>query len=235
MLIYVIRRVGSGVLVLLGLVAALFVLQHLSPADPARTLVGSKASPEALAAARHQLGLDNPLPVQFWNYLRDLAHLDLQKSLRTKHEVSTDLAGAIGPTVELLVFAAILAFAGGLLIGFMTLRGGWTARIVRVVMLATASIPPFLLALVLIIVFYSKLDVMPATGQSSVHDAPLGPTHLLLADSLLHGRPGPRSTPCGTSSSPASPWPRPRRSPSAGPSAARSPRRCGPTSSRPRG
>ncbi|WP_028651241.1 ABC transporter permease [Nocardioides halotolerans] len=189
MLRYVVRRAVSGLLVLFFLIAALFVLQHLSPADPVRALVGNKASPEAIENARHQLGYDRPLLVQFWSYLGDLAHLDLQTSLRTKHAVSIDVLNTLGPTVELLAFSALLAFGGGFLLGLLTLRGGRVASGVRMTMIATASVPPFLLALLLIILLYSRADLFPATGQTSIATAPTGPTRLLVLDSLLHGQP----------------------------------------------
>jgi peptide/nickel transport system permease protein len=187
---YVVRRVVSGVLVLFVLVAALFVLQHLSPADPVRALVGNKASAETIAAARHQLGYDRPLLAQFLSYLGDLGQLDLQTSLRTKHPVSTDILNTLGATVELLVFSALLAFAGGFVLGFITQRGGRIASGVRVFMVGMASVPPFLLALLLIILLYSQLSFLPATGQTSIADAPTGPTHLLVVDALVHGQLG---------------------------------------------
>lgn len=187
MIRYIVRRSASGIVVLLTLVAGLFVLQHLSPADPVSALVGDKAPPAAIAHARHQLGYDRPLIVQFWNYLREIAHLNLQTSLRTKNPVSTDILNTIGPTIELLIFAMLWTLLGGFLLGYLTMRGGRIAAIVRVLMVSAASVPPFLLALLFIIFLYGRLGVLPAIGQTSVANAPSGPTGILVFDSLVRG------------------------------------------------
>jgi peptide/nickel transport system permease protein len=184
---FIARRVVSAILVLIALTAMLYALQSISPVDPVRTLVGDHASADAIARARHQLGYDRPWLVQYLSYLGGLFHLDLQGSLRTHHAVSTDLANCLPATIELVVAAAILALAGGLVLGAASARRGWTARTIRTVMLTTASIPSFMLGILAILLFYSRLGWFPAVGQTSATNPPTGPTGFLIIDSILHG------------------------------------------------
>jgi peptide/nickel transport system permease protein len=190
MLRYILRRTVSAVVVLVLLIATLFILQRLSPADPIRTLVGNRASPATVEHARHALGYDRPLIVQFFSYLGDVLHLDFQSSLRTKNPVASDVGATLPATLELLAFSGLLAIIGGFVIGLLTLRGGKFAGFVRVLMLATAAVPSFLFALLLILLFYSQWDLLPATGQTSIADAPTGPTGFLIFDSVVHGQMG---------------------------------------------
>ena len=80
---FLMKRIGSAVLVLLTLVFVLFVLQQLSPIDPVRTLLGTKATPELITQTRERLGYDDPIYVQFFHYVVGLLHLDFGTSVRT--------------------------------------------------------------------------------------------------------------------------------------------------------
>jgi peptide/nickel transport system permease protein len=167
----------------------MFLLQKLSPADPVHEMLGPSASPAAILAERHALGLDRPLPAQFLSYLNGLLHGNLGMSYRTRRPVATDLASFVPATAELslygLIFALILAVI--LAVG-STLR--WPgATVFRLLLMAGASAPAFLLALVGILLFYSRLGWLPATGRTDVLNPPTGPTGLLTLDGLLHGQP----------------------------------------------
>lgn len=185
---FLMKRTGSAVLVLLTLVFVLFILQQLSPIDPVRTLLGTKATPELIAQTRERLGYDDPIYVQFFHYIVGLLHLDFGTSVRTHGPVGTELAGFVPATLELLGAGIILAIGGGLLLGLLTARGGAWAGVVRVVMLLGASIPAFLLAILMILLFYSKLGWFPATGRSSLVSGPSSPTGFLVLDGILTGR-----------------------------------------------
>jgi peptide/nickel transport system permease protein len=188
MLTFILRRCASAIVVLLLLLAALFVLQHLSPADPVRASVGNKASAATIAAARHELGYDRPLVVQFWSYLVDISHFDFQQSLRTKNPVSTDIVNSLPATIELLVGAAILALIGGFCLGLLTIRPGRAAASARTAMLAAASVPSFLLAILLVLLFYGQLGWLPGSGETSFDGTPTGPTKFLILDAVLNGQ-----------------------------------------------
>lgn len=183
------KRLVALVGVLLSLAAIVFVLQTVIPADPARAMVGASASPEVVAAKRHELGFDKALPARFGDYLGRLAHADLEDSLRTRNSVMHDLGEFAPATLELALFAALLAAAIGLGLALLLVGGGRGVRSVRLLLIGGASVPTFLSGLLLILVFYSGLHLLPASGR--VNDSlvlPDGPTKLLLVDSLVRGQ-----------------------------------------------
>ncbi|MFA9269760.1 MAG: ABC transporter permease [Baekduiaceae bacterium] len=186
----VLRRFGALLAVLFGLACIVFVLQTVIPSDPARAMVGANASQEAVAAKKAELGYDDPLPAQFTQYLQRLAQGDLQSSLRTRNEVTADLREFAPATFELAFSAFVLAAAMGLGLGLLLAGGGRAGRVIRVFLIGGASIPAFLTGLLLIVVFYSWLGVLPASGRVGDNFiVPDGPTNLLIVDSILNGTP----------------------------------------------
>jgi peptide/nickel transport system permease protein len=184
----ILRRLASMVAVLLVLVAIELFLQHLSPVDPVRVLLGPQASASAQAEYAHRLGLDRPLPVQYARYLAGVSHGDFGTSVRTRTNVSSDLATAVPATVELVGFAILLAATLGLVLALTSAARWRGAGVLRSVLLAGASAPPFLLALLGILVLSNRFGWLPGTGRTSVRGAPTGPTGMLVFDSLLGGR-----------------------------------------------
>lgn len=182
-------RLLGAVPVLLVLILAVFTLQQVAPVDPVAALVGAKASPEVYEAARQQLGLDQPLPVQFWHYLTNAVQGDLGQSTVTRTPVVTDLATFLPVTLELLLLALIFTVIIGFFFGLATAQGWRGSGVLRLVMVSGASVPVFLACLLGMLVFYRFLNILPITGQTSYVDAPTGPTHSLLIDSVLAGRP----------------------------------------------
>jgi peptide/nickel transport system permease protein len=185
------RRLLALVAVLFGLAVIVFVLQTVIPSDPARAMVGASASQEAVAAKRHELGYDKALPARFGDFMSRMAHVDLQASLRTRNPVSEDLGTFAPATVELALVSAALAGGLGVLLALLLVGGSLAARVARLTLIGGASLPSFLVALLAILVFYSALHVLPASGRvDDVYVLPDGPTKLLLVDALLHGQPG---------------------------------------------
>jgi peptide/nickel transport system permease protein len=183
------RRLVALVGVLLGLAVIVFLLQAVVPADPVRAMVGASAPPEVVAAKRHQLGYDRPLPIRFADFIGRVASGDLQTSLRTRNPVTTDLGTFAPATLELALAAMAIAGALGVGLGLLLVAGGRIARVLRVALIGGASVPTFLLGLLLILLFYSKLHLLPASGRiDDTLVAPSGPTGLLLVDSILHGQ-----------------------------------------------
>lgn len=182
------KRLASMVLILVVLAGAVFVLQRLTPTDPVHAMLGANAKPEQIAAEKHKRGYDRPLPVQFVRYVGGLLHGDMQDSLRTRRPVTTDLGAYLPATVELAGFGLVLALVLGLALGLATASKATGSGLLRLVMVAGASAPPFLLALIGILVFYRRLGWLPATGRTSVANPPTGPTRLLTVDGILHGR-----------------------------------------------
>jgi peptide/nickel transport system permease protein len=184
----VVRRFVALIGVLFGLAVIVFLLQAEIPADPVRAMVGASAPPEIVAAERHQLGYDKPLPIRFLDYMGRLASGNLQTSLRTRDPVINDLGTFAPATLELALAAAVIAGLLGVGLGLALAAAGRVARLLRLGLIGGASVPTFLLALLMILLFYSKLHLLPASGR--VDDSlsiPNGPTKLLLIDSLLHG------------------------------------------------
>jgi peptide/nickel transport system permease protein len=182
------RRLVALVAVLFGLAVIVFVLEAVIPADPVRAMVGASAPPEIVAAKRHELGYDKPLPVRFADYLGRLARGDLQTSLRTRDPVTHDLSTFAPATLELALTAMVIAGVLGVALGLALAVGGRVARVLRLALIGGASVPTFLLALLLIVLFYSKLHLLPSSGRvDDTLSVPDGPTKLLLLDSLLHG------------------------------------------------
>ncbi|ADB50750.1 ABC transporter permease [Conexibacter woesei] len=163
---FVLMRLLGAVLVLLALIAAVFVLQQISPADPARTLVGERASAATLERAREQLGLDDPLPVQYANYVGDVLTGDLQTSVATRRPVVQDIEQFLPATLELVAASVVLAAVLGLLFALGS-AGRWRgAVLLRGGLLVLASFPVFLLAALAVRVFAGQLGWLPASGRA---------------------------------------------------------------------
>lgn len=184
---FTLTRLASLVGILLGLSVIVFLLQAVVPADPVRAMVGASATPQIVEAKRHELGLDRPLPAQYAQFLSRAVRGDLQMSLHTRRPVRTDIAAFLPATLELAATALAMAVVLGGALGLLTARGRATS--LRVGLVASASVPAFLLALLLLIVFYAQLRWFPGSGRISAElEAPTGPTGLLTVDGLLAGR-----------------------------------------------
>ena len=184
---FTLTRLASLVGILLGLSVIVFLLQAVVPADPVRAMVGASATPQIVEAKRHELSLDRPLPAQYAQFLSRAVRGDLQMSLHTRRPVRTDIAAFLPATLELAATALAMAVVLGGALGLLTARGRGTS--LRVGLVASASVPAFLLALLLLIVFYAQLHWFPGSGRISAElEAPTGPTGLLTVDGLLAGR-----------------------------------------------
>lgn len=121
MLKFIVKRLLLGVVVMLGVITITFLLVHVLPSNPAAKWVGARATPEQIAQAEIELGLDKPLPVQYVNYIKDLLNLDMGRSLRTHQPVTKELANYLPATLELVLCATILA----VLIGLPRIKTSW--------------------------------------------------------------------------------------------------------------
>jgi peptide/nickel transport system permease protein len=192
------RRFGgwaaSGVSVfitLFGLVLVTFLIGRVMPIDPLIAIAGDHAPPDVMAHLRVELGLDRPLLVQFWIYVRNLLHGDLGRSVMTSNTVVDDIATFFPATIELATVAIVIATAIGVPLGVFAAvrRGSRTDHAIRVFCLAGQSVPIFLLGLLALLVFYAKLGWAPGTGRQDVifeGEVPVR-TGLLLVDSILSG------------------------------------------------
>lgn len=182
---------SSVVLTLLGLTIITFLIGRVMPVDPVIAAVGDNAPEDVIIRVRAEMGLDQPLPVQFLHYLAQLMHGDLGMSVLTKNPVAQDIARFFPATFELATAALILAAAIGIPLGVWAAvrQGTFTDQAIRVVCLAGHSVPVFMLALISLLVFYSALGIAPGPGrQDIVYDGMIDPvTGLLTIDTLLAG------------------------------------------------
>ncbi len=189
MLHYLIRRLAFVVLVLLGITLITFMLERVVPGDPARLLAGARASQQVVNQVRRSLGLDRPLLVQYVSYLSMLAHGNLGQSVVTRNPVTQDLRQFFPATLELILYAMLLGAVIGIVIGVVSAqRGGKTDVAGETLATTFLSVPVFWLAILLQLVFYSRLHLLPAGGRLSVGVAPPRPvTGLYTVDALLEG------------------------------------------------
>lgn len=182
---------SSIVLTLLGLTVVTFLIGRVMPVDPVIAAVGDNAPEAVVIRVRAEMGLDQPLPVQFLHYLNQLLHGDLGMSVLTKNPVSQDIARFFPATFELATAALLLAAIIGIPLGVWAAvrQGSLTDQIIRVVCLAGHSIPVFMLSLISLLLFYSALGIAPGPGrQDIIYDGMITPvTGLLSVDTLLAG------------------------------------------------
>jgi len=187
MLAFAAKRLVGMVLILILLVAAVFALQHISDVDPARAAVGEHASQAVVEAESHRLGLDRPITTQFVDYLGDVATGNLQTSLRTHQPVLTDIGDHLPASIELMLVAILFALPMAIFFGVSGAARWRGTGPFRFLWLILAAAPPFVLGLLMIILFYEKLGWLPASGRTEVLRPPTGPTGFLMLDGLLHG------------------------------------------------
>ncbi len=183
--------VGSVILTLLGLLVITFVIARVVPIDPVLAVVGDRATPELYERTRLELGLDRPLYVQFYLYLRQVLSGDLGNSVLTSRPVIEDVARFFPATLELATAATLLGVVVGVPMGVLAAvrRGSWLDHLVRVVGLAGYSIPVFWLGLVGLLLFYAELGWVEGPGRLSVgYEDIVDPvTGVILLDAALAG------------------------------------------------
>jgi peptide/nickel transport system permease protein len=173
---YILRRLFFMIPVALIVSFLTFMIIHLVPGDPARVLLGEEATPEALVALRHQLGLDQPLLVQFGLWLWQLLHGNLGQSIYLQQPVIQAILQRLPVTVELgisaLLFSLLLAFPLG--VYSATHRNTVIDWLVNVLTLISTAVPNFVLGLVLLLLFAVMIRAFPPGGYVPFSDDPLG-------------------------------------------------------------
>ncbi len=188
---YIVRRLLLAVVTLVGVVIAVFLLTHVLPGNPAALRAGPLADEDLIARYEAEMGLDQPIHVQFINYAGLLAQGDLGASWRTNQPVRDELAQRLPATIELAVTAFVLALLIGLTLGILAAvyAGRWVDSAIRVFSTLGASLALFWLALVGVHIFYYTLRwAPPPLDRLSVGLAePPSVTGLFTVDSLLAG------------------------------------------------
>ena len=179
---YAIRRILYTIPVLLVASFIIFFLLHLAPGDPAFLLVGPEGSDAQIEATRERLGLDQPIPVQYVQYMGRLFRGDLGRSFYYKEDIMTLILGAMPATLELSFLALSLALVVAIPAGVLSAlrRNTWLDHINMGVAVVARSIPVFWLGIMLIYLFAVGLDWLPASGRAGPVWMADGRKHLVL-------------------------------------------------------
>ncbi len=169
------RRLVSSVFVVFGVSLAAFSMVHLVPGDPVAIMLGERATPADVARLRGELGLDEPLPVQYLDYVSRAIRGDFGESIRSGQPVLGEISGRTAPTVELALAAMAIAVTLGVLMGVIaaTSRSATADFGTMAVSLAGLALPTFWSGLLLIYLFGLKLGWLPVSGDG-------GPRALIL-------------------------------------------------------
>jgi peptide/nickel transport system permease protein len=189
MLRFIVRRLLLLVPILIGLSILVFAYLRALPGSPAYALLGDRATPEAVAEINRQYGLDKPLHVQYWRYVKNTASGDLGTSSQTRQPVTDELKRRFPATVELAFAAMLVATLLGIPLGFMAAKryGTWLDHASLFASLIGISIPIFFLAIVLKYIFAVKMGLLPSVGRASVLISFEHPTNFYVLDAIIAG------------------------------------------------
>ncbi len=189
LLSFVVRRILSLIPTVFGISVLVFLMIHMVPGDPAEMMLGERAPKEALEQLRKQLGLNEPLYVQYGLFLSRLARGDLGRALRTNEKITKEIAERFPATVELSIAAMIFAVTLGMLAGIISATKQYSVfdYSSMVLSLVGVSMPIFWLGLILMIVFSVHLGWLPLSGRLSYNIQLETVTGLYIVDSILTG------------------------------------------------
>lgn len=186
---YAVRRVLGGVPIILIILLVVFFLVRMVPGSPINALLPDGATPQQVQQLTAQLGLNQPIYIQFWKYLVSAFQLNFGSSILFSEPVSTLIGQRLPATFELAIAASIVALIIGLPLGILSARkhGTWIDRLASAVGLIGISAPAFWIGLLLIIYVAAGTHALPTGGQlpSSLQDP--GPTNFVVLDLLLQG------------------------------------------------
>jgi len=191
MLNYISQRLLQAIPVLIGISLLTFAMLHLVPGDPVLIFAGDKPITEERAAQiRHQLGLDRPLWVQYWDYASHALRGDLGVGLRSQRPVRDSILEVLPSTLQLTFAALMVAAVVGITLGIIAAvgHGGWLDTIAMSFAMLGVSVPVFYSALLLILLFSFQLGWFPATGQGGIERLVLPAAALGLASAAALAR-----------------------------------------------
>jgi peptide/nickel transport system permease protein len=186
---FLLRRAGQSLATLLLATVVVFLGIRALPGDPALALAGEERDPVALAEVRAKYGLDQPVPVQYWRWLTELARGNLGVSLRTGIDVTETITSRVPVTLELALLSLLVAVLLGVGTGVLAAvrRGSGVEWLANMAALLGLSVPSFWLGIMLILVFAIILGWLPASGYVSPLEDPVGNLQRMLLPSLVLG------------------------------------------------
>jgi glutathione transport system permease protein len=187
--VYIVRRLLLTVPTVLGTSLLVFLILHLVPGDPATVIAGPTAPADVIANIRTQLGLDQPILVQYWRYLSSALHGDPGRSILSRRQVSDEVAGAFLNTLELVIAARVWSLLIGIPIGVLAAarRRSIFDKLSMVTALLGLSLPIFWIGLMAMWLFAVKLGWFPISGRGGPMWTAAGLQHLVLPALTLGG------------------------------------------------
>ncbi|WP_221568570.1 ABC transporter permease [Alkalihalobacillus sp. TS-13] len=190
MFAYTIRRILMLIPVLIGMSLIVFFLIRAIPGDPAQIILGQQASKEAVTQLRDSLGLDEPWYTQYFIYMKDLLTGDLGNSIRTHAPISEEIWPYFAATLELSLFAMIIAVVVGVNAGIISawFQNSWFDYVAMLLALIGVSMPIFWLGLMEQWAFAVKWEIFPTSGRESILNPVDSITNLYIIDTIIQGR-----------------------------------------------
>jgi|SRR5687767_9826142 peptide/nickel transport system permease protein len=187
MLRFVVRRLLLLIPILIGLSILVFLWIRALPGGPAEALLGERATPETIAAIERQYGLDEPLPVQYWRYVKTVSQGDFGDSTVSRQPVVEEFKQKFPATIELAVAAMLFSMLLGIPLGFIAAKkyGSAFDHASLVASLIGISIPVFFLAIILKYIFAVKLGWLPTVGRIDVTIDAEHPTNFYIFDAII--------------------------------------------------
>ncbi len=189
MLRFVVRRLILLIPILIGLSILVFLWIRALPGSPATTLLGERATAEAIAAINEQYGLNEPIHEQYFAYIENVAQLDFGDSVTSRRPVFDEFLQRFPATIELALAAMFFSMLAGIPLGFLAAKryGGFFDHFSLFASLLGISIPIFVLAILLKYVFAVQLGWLPTVGRMSVLITIDHPTNFYILDAILAG------------------------------------------------
>ena len=182
MLLYLVKRIFLGIVIVILAVTLLFIMIHLVPGDPARIILGPRATPEMIANISAQMGLDRPLPIQILTFFGNLLRGDMGMDVITNRPVAATVFGQLPYTLWLILTAIIGAMMIGIPLGCYSAlhRNSLADRISGIISVACITAPAFVVALYSLLIFAVWLKWFPAVGAGDKGDFWDQVSHLVL-------------------------------------------------------
>lgn len=189
MIPFSIRRLLSTLPTLFVVTVIVFAIVRVLPGNPARLLLGEEATPQLVAELTHQMGLDQPLPLQYLSWLGGVLQGDFGRSIKDNMSVGRLILEKLPTTLELALLATLVSVLIALPAGIVTAakRGGFTDGLITVLALSGVSLPNFFLGILLIYVFSIQLNWIPPSGYLTPLENPLENLRLMLLPAITLG------------------------------------------------
>lgn len=170
MVMFLLRRILQTIPVIIGVTIVVFLIMQMVPGDPAQIMAGEGASEQAIEDLRIEYGLDKPLHIQYFDYMKDVVQGDLGRSLKSNQPVLDEILTRLPITVELAIYSTIITVVLGLIFGIISAvrANSLSDIIVMVIALLGISFPSFFLGMILMYIFSINLQWFPVAGWESV-------------------------------------------------------------------